>query len=292
MFENNDEKTRQFTGISTYAVLFQIFLLIKVNLRDKCLTASQQFVLTMMRLRLNVSPLILALMYGVHRTTVSRIVLDVVEILNRRLVPMVLFWPSRREVYQTMPMCFRRLYSRCIAIIDCFELFIERPGDLKARAQTYSNYKSHNTMKYLISISPQGHISYISRGWGGRVSDKHLTENCNFLDYLRPGDVILADRGFNIHESVALCGATLDIPAFTRGKTQLDPEDIEKTRNIANVRIHVERVIGLLRQRYTILDGTLPIQMLHKNGEFTTLDKIVRVCCALCNVSAPIVPSH
>ena len=58
----------------------------------------------------------------------------------------------------------------------------------------------------------------------------------------------MADRGFTIQESVALHQAQLAIPAFTRGRNQLDPLDGKRTRGIANVRIHVERVIGLLRQ--------------------------------------------
>ena len=58
----------------------------------------------------------------------------------------------------------------------------------------------------------------------------------------------MADRGFTIQESVALYQGQLAIPAFTRGKNQLDPLDGKRTRGIANVRIHVERVIGLLRQ--------------------------------------------
>lgn len=56
--------------------------------------------------------------------------------------------------------------------------------------------------------------------------------------------------------------AQLAIPAFTRGKAQLDPVDVERTRGIANVRIHVERVIGLLRRKYSILSGILPVDFL------------------------------
>ena len=41
--------------------------------------------------------------------------------------------------------------------------------------------------------------------------------------------------------------AQLAISAFTRGKDQLEPVDVEQTRGISNVRILVERVIGLLR---------------------------------------------
>ena len=93
---------------------------------------------------------------------------------------------------------------------------------------------------------------------GRWVSDKFITENCGFLDKLIPGDMVMADRGFTITESVGLRHAKLVKPAFTKGKSQLDPVDGEHTRGIANVRIHVERVIGLLRCKFTILEGILP----------------------------------
>lgn len=60
-----------------------------------------------------------------------------------------------------MPIAFRTKFRSCAIVIDCFEIFIERPKNLKARAQTWSNYKKHNTIKYLIGITPQGTISYI-----------------------------------------------------------------------------------------------------------------------------------
>ncbi|KAL5013813.1 hypothetical protein ScPMuIL_008083 [Solemya velum] len=71
------------------------------------------------------------------------------------------------------------------------------------------------------------------------------------------GDVVLADRGFDIADSIGIMGATLHIPAFTKGKKQLTSDEVETTRRIANVRIHVERVIGCLRQKYQILQSTL-----------------------------------
>ena len=43
----------------------------------------------------------------------------------------------------------------------------------------------------------------------------------------------------------------LIIPAFTRRKLQLSGREIESTRKIS-VRIQIERVIGLIKNRYTI----------------------------------------
>ena len=124
---------------------------------------------------------------------------------------------------------------------------INKPKNILARAQTFSSYKHHNTVKFLIGITPQGVISYILKAWEGRPRDKFLTENWdNLLDNLLPGDIVMADRGFDIEESVALYCAKVKIPSFTKGKRQLSSLDVEHSRHIAAVRINVERVIGFV----------------------------------------------
>ena len=68
-----------------------------------------------------------------------------------------------------------------------FEIFIERPLLFTARAATYSNYKKHNTLKVFIGIAASGVIVFISSAWGGRVSDKVITQQCGFLNLIDPG---------------------------------------------------------------------------------------------------------
>uniref|UniRef100_A0A1X7URN3 DDE Tnp4 domain-containing protein n=1 Tax=Amphimedon queenslandica TaxID=400682 RepID=A0A1X7URN3_AMPQE len=77
-----------------------------------------------------------------------------------------------------------------------------RPKSFDARAATYSNYKKHNTIKVLI-------------------------------DFVSYGDVIMADRGFNVSDELALRGAHLEIPAFTKGKKQLSGMEVERSRQFA-----------------------------------------------------------
>ena len=175
----------------------------------------------------------------------------------------LIMWPDRDSLRKTMPICFQKAFGKKVAlIIDCFEIFVERPSNLQARAMTWSNYKHHNTIKVLMGIAPQGVVSFISESWGGRVSNKYLTEHCGILKKLLAGDIVLADRGFDIADSVKVMQAALHIPAFTKGKSQLSAVGIERTRTIANVRIHIERVIGSVRQRFPILQSTLPIHFL------------------------------
>ena len=56
--------------------------------------------------------------------------------------------------------------------IDCFEVFLEKPSYFLAKAQSYSVYKHHQTVKYLIGIILLHEtVCFISDGWGGRVSE-------------------------------------------------------------------------------------------------------------------------
>ncbi len=98
--------------------------------------------------------------------------------------------------------------------------------------------------------------------------------------------------GFNIHDELALIGARLQIPAFTKGKKQLSREEVEISRRLARVRIHVERVIGQLRRKYKILQETIPISLIKKpsDGCTATIDKIIFVTAALTNLPQTVVP--
>lgn len=293
-FEDDDDKVKMLTGVQSFTALMTLFYIIQDHLKaNSALSPFKQFILTLLRLRLNLSFTFLAYYFGVHVTTVSRIFHHCINVMYTRLVPSLVFWPDREELRLTLPYVFRRSkFNKCTCIIDCFEIFTEKPRSLLASAQSYSSYKSHQTIKYLIGITPQGVISFISNGWGGRTSDKHITENSGFLNKLEPGDLILADRGFDVGDTIGLYQAKLKIPAFTRGQKQLDPLDIENTRGLAAVRINVERVIGTVRQKFTILQSTLPTQLqdVEPGYDVTNLDKIVQVCCALTNVSESVVP--
>ena len=47
----------------------------------------------------------------------------------------------------------------------------------------------------------------------------------------------------------------------TRGKNQLEKVEVDWSRELSIVRIHVERVIGVLKQKFTILQSVLPIAL-------------------------------
>lgn len=176
-------------------------------------------------------------------------------------------------------------------IVDCFEIVIQTSSQKQAACQTWSHYKHAQTGKFLIGISPTGFIMFVYSGFVGRASDKTVTNDSGFLSYLQKGDVVMADRGFLIRDEINKAGAELKMPIFTKGKDKLHPLEIEHTRKVANVRIHVERVIGQLRLKYKILDvRKFPLSEIAQNvNEYSVMDQIVFVSCALVNLCTPIV---
>ena len=71
--------------------------------------------------------------------------------------------------------------------------------------------------------------------------------------------------------------------------------EIESTRKIASVRISIEKVIGLIKNRYSILKGIIPncvVKSVKDEQLHSTLancDKIVTVCAALVNLGESVV---
>ena len=83
----------------------------------------------------------------------------------------------------------------------------------------------------------------------------------------------------------------MKVPSYTRGKKQLSKAEVDVARDLSRVRIHVERVIWLVHQKYSILESTLPVKfiMCTKSEKISVLDKIVLICCALCNLCKSVV---
>lgn len=258
------------------------------------LKPTQELLITLVKLRLNLSEEFLGHLFGIDQSTVSEIFHCWIDVMASRLHSLIL-WPEREDLRRNLPVCFLTFFKECVSIIDCFEVLIECPSDLRAQAQTWSNQKQHNTLKFLISITPQGSVSFVSKSWGGRVTDKHLAEHSGFLDKLLPGDLILSDQDFTAEDSVGLFCAELITPPLTQGKKQLSHKEIESAQENSQVRRHVERVTRMLRQKYLILGSTLPVSLIkvQQNGkvEDSFIDKIVVTCCALCNLRESIVLS-
>jgi hypothetical protein len=191
-------------------------------------------------------------------------------------------WPSRQNIDVTMPLSFRRKYPKCRVIIDCTEIRTETPSSLQLRSLMYSDYKSHMTWKALVGISPAGIVTFVSDLYPGSISDKKLTQKCELVELCEQSDAIMVDKGFLISDFTTPRGVELIIPPFKRKNKQFLPHEVEKTKSIANLRIHVEREMERIKN-FRILQGNMPITMSEK------VSGIWKVCVYLTNLLPPLV---
>ncbi|XP_066915980.1 uncharacterized protein [Clytia hemisphaerica] len=153
-----------------------------------------QILLTIIKLKHNLVFELLALIFGVSLTTTIDYFwswIDIMYINLKRLIKM----QDRDKIFRTIPEHFKCKFPRLTSIIDCFEVFVEAPSSLIARAQFYSQYKKHTTIKVFISCTPLGAKNFVSQYYGGRASDVQVVKESGFYSkFHMPGDQILADR--------------------------------------------------------------------------------------------------
>lgn len=179
-------------------------------------------------------------------------------------------------------------YSDTRVILDGAEIEIQQPQNLDAQSETWSEYKSRNTLKFLLGVTPNGVPSFVSQCFGGRISDKELTERSGIFEKTRYGqerfcfdDAIMADRGFDINSLLEKRGIKLNHPPFLKGRDQLSEEDVVETRRIASLRIHVRAIERI--KNYRILH-VMP------NNICPMASRLVRVCTFLTTLMPPLVP--
>ena len=87
-------------------------------------------------------------------------------------------------------------------ITDGSEAFILISSDIYIKSSIWNQYKYHYTVKFWVHVYTQNRaICYISPVYAGSISDKELTDVCDFLTTLqdKSGVSAMADRGFSIN---------------------------------------------------------------------------------------------
>ncbi|KAH9369258.1 hypothetical protein HPB48_012334 [Haemaphysalis longicornis] len=178
----------------------------------------------------------LAHIFDISTSTESRIFSTCINLVYIKLAEKP-WWPPRDVVDSTMPEAEK--YSSTLAIIDATEVRCSVPSSLVLQSGTYSNYKSTNTFRGLIAISPNGLVSFVSDLYMGSTPDSELVIKSGFLEReFTGGDTVMADKGFKIKDLQEKKCVGLNLPPFLN-KEQFTGADVREMADIASLRIRV-----------------------------------------------------
>ena len=161
------------------------------------LKLENEILMTLMRIRLDLKIDDLAFRFCISSAHASNIVTTMISFLSRELEPFI-YWPTPEQTVAYNSKRFTGNLAKVEGIIDCTEPKISKPSLSKVQYQTYSTYKSSNTLKKLVICTKSGSFSYISPSFGGCASDRYITEHCPIAEKFHPGMIALVDRGFRI----------------------------------------------------------------------------------------------
>jgi len=98
--------------------------------------------------------------------------------------------------------------------LDCTEIQCAVPRtSMLHQSATFSHYKQRCTFKALIGVAPNATITLVSELYPGSVTDKQIVLHSKVLEQMQPGDLILADEGFLLHDALPQ-GVGVNIPPF------------------------------------------------------------------------------
>nr|XP_047135487.1 uncharacterized protein LOC124812653 [Hydra vulgaris] len=234
----------------------------------RTLTIEDEILLMCMKLRLDLAIQDLAFRFSISNSQCSSILTTWITYFGNELKPLLL-WPTGK-------------LHNVEGIIDCTEQKIQKPSNAKAQYQTFSTYKSCNTLKKLVVTTKTGSFSFISKAYGGQASDRHITEDCNVINMFSEGSVCLADKGFNIQDLLLKKKVVLVCPPFKKKGLHFTRTKVLSAKEIARSRVHVERSIRRLKE-FNICKNELSLTMLD------LINYIYIICGALSNLQPSIV---
>jgi hypothetical protein len=139
-------------------------------------------------------------------------------------------------------------------VVDATEIQCQGTSGLAKSRMLFSSYKNNYTYKFLVAVTSSGAICFVSFAYPGKISDFKITEVCGILDLLRSGDLVLADRGFNIqsllakHYAGVLVGHTHRRGEKAKTGGQYNREQLMTSRRFSNLRIHVESAMRSIKR--------------------------------------------
>ncbi|KAK3924240.1 Protein ANTAGONIST OF LIKE HETEROCHROMATIN PROTEIN 1 [Frankliniella fusca] len=221
----------------------------------------------LLRLRRGYPIVDLAHVFGISKENCSKLLYSMLRYLYIKFEALSkhMFISAEAQKYKKPKPC--KPFKNLRVIIDGLELKLECPSNFQQQGNTYSHYKSDNTVRFIVGISCYGGIMFITPGFEGNMTENQALKESGFYDLLQFGDVVMCDRGFEINDELLRSGVEVLKPPSLGGRKKFTAEEEVLTRAIASARIYVEHAVRLIKAN-RLLRFTVPMTMIPKISDY------------------------
>ena len=210
------------------------------------LAARDQILLTIVWLRQYPIHEVLAYLFGVSDSTVSRVIARVLPLLEQAGRDTMRLPDPGKKKRRTLDTLLATL-PEVVVIIDSFEQRVQRPRDRQAADDLYSGKKKQHTLKSQLAVDEEGRIVDVAVSVRGPTADLTLLEQSGLLERLPPGVGGIGDLAYVGIASLHPAGLGAAPRRKPRGLPR-PPEDILYNTAFSRRRIVVEHSIGRVRR--------------------------------------------
>lgn len=296
--KNSQFKTEDFMlllGV-TKSQFLEIFEKCKKYLYDsKNRSRENALAILLMKLRLDLSQAVLALLFGFKsQASVSSTISKVAEVVDKHYASLHVGYEhiTREEALTHTSEFFHQILQTPTdslhLTIDGTYIDIQKPSNFELQRQTYSLHKHKNLVKPVMTIFDDGYIYSPDGIWfcdaknnDSSILNKILDENGpnSMRSIMEEGDSVLGDRGYRDSKlKIEAYGFKFFMPALlSKGAAQFSTEEANMSRQVTMLRCGVEMTNGQVKQHFRFLDHRV------QNSYLPQLPAFVRITCAIHN---------
>jgi len=150
-------------------------------------------------------------------------------------------------------------------MIDCTQLILKKKTNLNLCNCAISNFENHETMKFLVSVSPNLYVNRVSTAW---------SELSNGLDR--------ASQELAFSDELKQMGVEVILPSFNgRDWSLMEVTESTRSEQVVKSQISIERVVQRIRS-FRILSSVITL------NQTDLFERIFVICAYLTNFQLPI----
>lgn len=234
------------TGLTSSTVLCSFVEMLKIHFlkQDDQIALNHQVILTLMKIKTELSFVALSLLSRLTQNDCKRYIFKIMPRLAILLRTTIVI-PKQVEV--NVPKCYKDSEKFKI-VLDCFEIPIEKPKCLYCIKEYFSHCQDLDTIKFLVGISSNNLVIFISKPQGGLYSDEQVFKQSDFVEKVNSGqDTIMAVNDLEIEDICDKYNIELRKPHWKNMNKQVFENDDELTATVADAQFIIDNFCKQLK---------------------------------------------